>query len=66
VGPIGETSIDLPLFPTAPGLVSPGTLVRVSGSYRALATAVQIRATWLPQGGCTVNQAVTMERHFDA
>ncbi len=68
VGPIGETSIELPLFaaPTAPGLVSPGTLVRVSGSYRALATAVQIRATWLPQGGCTVNQTVTMERHFDA
>jgi len=68
VGPIGEVSVDLPLFaaPAAPGLVTPGTLVRVSGSYRALATAVQIRASWPAQGGCTVNQTISMERHFDA
>lgn len=67
VGPIGETSIELPLFsaPTAPGLVTPGALLRVSGSYRALATGVQIRAT-SQQGGCSVRQTISMERHYDA
>lgn len=68
VGPIGEASVDLPLFPAPapPGLLEPGMLARVSGSYRGLITAVAIRATWLDQGGLVVNQSATMERHYDA
>lgn len=68
VGPIGETSLDLPLFPTptSPGLLVPGMLARVSGSYRCLVTAVSIRATWVDGGGLVVNQSATMERHYDA
>ncbi len=67
VGPIGEASIELPLFasPTSPGLVTPGALLRVFGSYRALATGVQIRVS-SQQGGCSVRQTVSMERHYDA
>lgn len=67
VGPIGDVSVELPLFPstTSPGLVLPGKLVRVAGDYKARSTGVSINARWTEQG-LSIRQTVAMERHYDA
>lgn len=68
VGPIGRVGIELPLFgpTTAPGLVLPGTLARLSGELMTRSLSVQIAATWSDGAGLYVRQSLELERHYDA
>lgn len=68
VGPIGRVGIELPLFgpTTAPGLVLPGMLARISGTLIARVLGVAISASRSDQGGLYVRQSLELERHYDA
>lgn len=67
VGPIGGVSLELPLFPasTAPGLILPGMLARVSGDYKARCTGISVSARWT-EAGLIIRQTASLERHYDA
>lgn len=68
VGPIGRVAIDLPLFPpeSAPGLIEPAMLPRLSGDTLARVLSTQIGAQWTDGGGLYVRQSLELERHYDA
>lgn len=68
VGPIGRVSIELPLFgpSTAPGLVLPGMLPRLSGELMTRSLGVNIAAATAENGLLTVRQSLELERHYDA
>jgi len=68
VGPIGRVAIDLPLFPpeSAPGLIEPTMLPRLSGDALTRVLSTQISAQWTDGGGLYVRQSLELERHYDA
>lgn len=68
VGPIGRVAIDLPLFPpeSAPGLIEPTMLPRLSGDTLTRVLSTQISAQWTDGGGLYVRQSLELERHYDA